>query len=97
MPVVWQRAIDLMLALMVIITTVAYVAPASTNYSDLVNLTMSTEDSRITAEDLAFLLATHNFDAVPEDDYVVVRINGNAYKMVPNGPEPGLADITVMN
>jgi len=97
MPVVWQRAIDLIVAMLVIMTTVAYAAPASTNYSDLVNLTTSTEDSRITAEDLAFLLATHNFDAVPKDGFVVVKINGAAYKMVPNGPKPGLADITIMS
>ncbi len=81
----------------VIMLAAAHAAPASTTYQDLVNLTMNTEDPKITAEDLAFLLATHNFDAVPKDGYVVVKINGTAYEMVPNGKKPGLADITIMS
>lgn len=55
---IWRRAIDLVVVLIVVMPTVAYAAPASTTYPDLVNLTMSIEDPKITAEDLAFLLAT---------------------------------------
>jgi len=50
----------------------------------------------MSAEDLAFFLVTHDFDANPKKDYVEVRLDGVVYKVVPNGSKSGLADITVM-
>ena len=50
----------------------------------------------MSAEDLAFFLVTHDFDATPKNDYVEVRLNGVVYKVVPNGSKPGLADVTIM-
>ncbi|MGD0952042.1 MAG: hypothetical protein ABR985_06555 [Methanotrichaceae archaeon] len=47
------------------------------------------------ANDLAFLLVTHDFDAIPKKDFVEVRLNKTVYKLVPNGPYPGLANITM--
>jgi hypothetical protein len=97
MPMIRQRAINLLVALILIMLSWASASATSTSYKDLMNLTISTEDARINAEDLAFLLATHNFDAVPEGAHVIVKLNGTVYKMVPNGGKPGLADITVMS
>jgi hypothetical protein len=51
----------------------------------------------MTVNDLAFFLATHNFDAIPKEGYVQVKINGSVYKVMPNGTNPGLADILVVN
>jgi hypothetical protein len=46
-------------------------------------------------KDLAFFLATHDFDAVPKKDHVEVNIDGSVYKLVPNGQLSGLANVTV--
>ena len=46
--------------------------------------------------DLAFLLATHNFDATPEDGYVIVKLEGMIYSLTPNKEKPGLAEVTII-
>ncbi len=63
------------------------------NLSDLKRITSGMEDARITVNDLAFFLASHNFDAVPRGNYVEVRLEGRTLKLVPNGARPGLCDI----
>jgi hypothetical protein len=68
---------------------------ASEDYGSLISLVMNNEDERITAQDLAFLLATHGFDAMPKDGYAVVKLNETVYILTPNGDKPGLADITM--
>jgi hypothetical protein len=68
---------------------------ASTDYQDLLNLSNANEDVRINAQDLAFLLVTHNFDATPKGDHVEVRINGSIYMATPNAGKAGLADIVL--
>jgi len=68
---------------------------ASTDYQDLLNLSNANEDVRINAQDLAFLLVTHNFDATPRGDHVEVRINGSIYMVTPNAGKAGLADIVL--
>jgi len=55
------------------------------------------EDPAITVQDLAFYLVTHNYDAVPKDGYVELRLDGERYKLVPNGKAPNLCDISPMN
>ena len=59
-------------------------------------LVMDNEDSHMNAMDLAFLLATHNFDATPEAGYVIVKLDGVIYSLKPNGKKPGLADVTTI-
>jgi hypothetical protein len=66
---------------------------AELSYSDLVKQISAYDDPYITVEDLAFVLATHNFNAIPENEWVIVVIGPNSYKLVPNGDKPGLADI----
>ena len=90
-------AVCLMAAIIcAMITPLGFVCAASTDYQDLVNLTLNNEDTRMNAVNLAFFLATHDFDATPKDGYVVVRINSTVYKLTPNGNKPGLADIAIM-
>lgn len=69
-------------------------ASASTDISDLRRIVSSFDDPLINPSDLAFFLATHNYDAVPKDGYVEMNLNGRIYKLVPNGKEPGLCNIT---
>jgi predicted small secreted protein len=61
--------------------------------SDLKNLISGNEDTRMNSQDLAFFLATHNYNAVPRDDYVELNLNGIIYKLIPNSEKPGLCDI----
>ena len=51
----------------------------------------------MSVKDLAFLLVTHDFDAIPKKDYVEVRINDTVYKLLPNGKYSGLANVTVIS
>lgn len=50
-------------------------------------------DTHMTVEDLAFFLATHNFDSIPKDGYVQIKIDGAIYKAVPN-TLTGIAELT---
>jgi hypothetical protein len=53
-------------------------------------------DTHMTVEDLAFFLATHNYDATPKDGYVQVIVDGSIYRAVPNSTT-GLAEISIIN
>jgi hypothetical protein len=70
---------------------------ASDNYSALMELILDNEDSHMNALDLAFLLATHSFDATPENGYVIVKLEGKIYSLTPNGEKPGLAEVTIVS
>ena len=63
---------------------------------DLTNVISQYHDTRMTVEDLAFFLATHNYNATPKDGYVQVIVDGTFYKAVPNSTT-GLAELTIMN
>jgi hypothetical protein len=47
-------------------------------------------------EGLAFVLATHGFDATPKSSYVEIRLHNEIYKLIPNGNKPGLCDMAKM-
>lgn len=68
---------------------------ASASYQDLLSLCSSNEDVRMNVEDLAFLLVTHDFNAMPRGDYVEVRIDTSIYRVTPNAARAGLADIAL--
>ena len=63
--------------------------------SDLKKLISNNEDMRINSQDLAFFLATHDYNAAPRDGYVELNLNGTIYKLIPNSKKPGLCDIIV--
>ena len=80
--------------LLVALVCVAF-APASyasgvADSKELTNLISQSCDARMTPNDLAFFLATHNYDATPKDGYVQVKIDGTIFKVMPNGTNPGL-------
>ena len=85
-----------MLGAIIVSTSVCLGAGGPTSYSDLHNLTSGVEDARMNAQDLALLLVTHDFDAWPKEDSVLVKLNGTVYKLTPNEDQQGLAEITPM-
>jgi hypothetical protein len=81
----------------ILIVTLFFTAlsSAAADNSALIKLIAQNEDPRMGVKDLAFFLVTHDFDATPKKDYVEVRINDIVYKLVPNGQDSGLANVTV--
>ena len=79
------------------VMSTSYPSAASDDYTNLMKLTTDSEDVRMDAQDLAFLLATHGFDAEPKDGYVIVKLDEMVYKMTPNGAKPGLADTLIID
>ncbi len=75
-----------------ILSTITASAESDDLYS-LKNLITSFEDRLINSPDLAFFLATHNYDVVPRGDHVDLFLNGKVYKLLPNGDAPGLCNI----
>ncbi len=71
------------------------IASASGNdLSELKTRISSFEDPKITVQDLAFYLVTHNYDAAPGDGCVELRMNDMKYRLIPNGNKPGLCEIS---
>ncbi len=67
---------------------------SSSDISTLRGFISSFDDPKMTVQDLAFYLVTHNYDAAPRDGYVELKLNGEACRLVPNGNAPGLCDIS---
>lgn len=81
----------------VIIASMSCPTTATDDYTNLVKLITDSEDIRIDTQDLAFLLVTHGFDATPEDRYAIVKLDKKIYEVTPNGVNPGLADISILD
>jgi hypothetical protein len=64
--------------------------------NDLTKVISQYQDAHMTVEDLAFFLATHNYNATPKNGYAQVTIDGTIYKAVPNNAT-GIAELTIMN
>jgi len=95
-----KRSDAIWLIAALICVALAFAIPASgasDEYSALMKQIADNEDVRMDAMDLAFLLATHNFDATPEDGYVIVKLEGTVYNLTPNGEKPGLAEVTIIS
>lgn len=88
--VVWY----LIAAVVCILSASAGNASEMVGQTELSKIIFQNEDTLMTSKDLAFFLASHNFDATPKDGYVEVKLGGVVYKAVPNGDEPGLAYLT---
>jgi hypothetical protein len=88
-----------MYCLIIAVTIASFiVGPAHGSESpSLKSLVTGSEDTHITTYDLAFILATHGYDATPERNHVDMELNGRTYKFTPNGDAPGLASMTVIN
>ena len=79
----------------VIIASTCCPTAATDDYNNFMKLIIDNEDVRISAQDLAFLLVTHGFDATPKDRYAIVKLDKKIYKVTPNDVKPGLADISI--
>ena len=93
-----MKEIHLYLVVIFVLLAFLSIAPISTGIADkseLTKLILGDEDPLINMNDLAFLLVTHDLEAMPKGDYVEVRLNNTIYKLVPNGPYPGLANMTM--
>jgi hypothetical protein len=91
---VWVRVIIQIIILIGILHTAS---ASGSDISELRRLVSSFEDPKITVQDLAFYLITHNYDATPKDGYVELQLDGESYRFVPNGNAPGLCDISPLN
>ena len=88
---------SLLAALICVAFAPASYASGVAESTELSKLISQNEDIYITPNDLAFFLATHNYDATPKDGYVQVKIDGTIYEVVPNGANPGMADLSTIN
>lgn len=92
---IYPAAACILLALICFATLSSAVLPTDApTISDLTKLISENEDIHINVNDLAYFLVIHDFDARPVGDHVELTLNGTTYELVPNGPYPGLANIT---
>ena len=91
----WKEISAICLISIVIMLALPTVSASKASLSDLKSTISFFDDPRMDAEDLAFYLVTHDFDAKPKGSYVEVGLEGSICKLTPNGPAPGLCSITV--
>ena len=90
----WKEICALSLISIAIMLTLPTVSASSDSLSDLKSSISGFDDPRMGTEDLAFYLASHDFDTTPKGGFVEVDLGGHIYKLTPNGSAPGLAGIT---
>jgi hypothetical protein len=66
---------------------------AGDEIAELKSICNGYEDQRMDTYDLAFFLAVHGYNVMPEGSYVELNQNGTVYWLVPNGKKSGLCDI----
>jgi hypothetical protein len=93
MTMAWKELSAIGIVSIVIMLALPTVSASYDSLSDLESSISGFDDPRMDSEDLAFYLATHNFDATPKGGYVEVDLSGNVYKLTPNGSAPGLCSI----
>jgi hypothetical protein len=85
----------IVLALISIMITSPNVSAVKDTLTDLKSAISSFDDPHMDADDLAFYLATHDFDAKPKGNYVEVGLGDKTCKLTPNGSAPGLCTISI--
>jgi hypothetical protein len=71
----------------VICIMLALISPGSGTSNDKAALNQLIEENQnisMDTEEMAFFLATHGYDAAPMDGYVMINIDGEIYKLLPN-------------
>ncbi|MCX6679563.1 MAG: hypothetical protein NTX42_04240 [Methanothrix sp.] len=91
----WKQISAICFISIVIMLALPTVGASNASLSDLKSTISSFDDPHMDAEDLAFYLVTHDFDAKPKGGYVEVGLEGRICKLTPNGSAPGLCSITV--
>jgi hypothetical protein len=92
----WKDICALSLLSIAIIVAFPTASASNDSLSDLKATISGFDDPHMDAEDLAFFLASHGFDATPKGNFVEVDLNGHVHKLTPNGPAPGLAWIAAI-
>jgi hypothetical protein len=92
---VWKEISAICLISIVIMLALPTVSATKDTILELKSTISSFDDPRMNAEDLAFYLVTHEFDAKPKDGYVEVGLEGRICKLTPNGSAPGLCTLAV--
>jgi hypothetical protein len=90
----WKEIASLSILALIIMTALPTAAASSDHLLDLKALIFGFEDPHMDANDLAFYLVTHGFNATPKDDCIEIDLDGHIYKLTPNGSAPGLCNIT---
>lgn len=88
-----MRWVSEIIAICIIMVSLNTASASGEGISDLNEIIANNEDTRMDSQDLAFFLATHNYNAMPRDGYVELNLNGKICKLVPNGDKSGLCDI----
>jgi hypothetical protein len=88
-----MRWVSEIIAICVIMVSLNTASASGEDISDLNEIIANNEDTRMDSQDLAFFLATHNYNAMPRDGYVELNLNAKICKLVPNGDKSGLCDI----
>jgi hypothetical protein len=92
-----QIVASLIVALACVAFAPGSLASGASQRAQLSELISQNEDVQMTAEDLAFFLAIHNYDATPKEGFVQVKMDGTIWNLVPNAAAHGLADLTIEN
>jgi hypothetical protein len=89
----WKDICALSLISIAIMLALPTVSASSDSLSDLKSSISGFDDPRMSAQDLAFFLVSHGFDATPKGGFVEVDLGGHTCKLTPNGSAPGLANV----
>jgi len=87
-----MRYLNLALIASLIIMSLNSASASSDDILNLKKLISSSNDQKMNAQDLAFFLATHNYDATPKNGYVEIKLDGHIYKVTPHGDKPKILE-----
>ncbi len=88
-----MKYLNLVLMASLIMLSLSTATAASDDISNIKKLISTSNDPRMSVKDLAFFLATHNYDVRPLNGYVELRLNGQIYKLTPNGDKPEFCEV----
>ena len=90
-----MRWMNLALSASIIVMSLNAASASSDDISTIKKLISSSNDHKMNARDLAFFLATHNYDATPKNGYVELELDGHAYKVTSDGNNPEICDMKI--
>jgi len=91
----WKEISAVCLIPIIVMLALPVASASNASLSDLKSAISTFDDPHMDAQDLAFYLATHDFDAKPKDNYVDVDLAGSVCKLTPNGQALGLCSIEI--
>lgn len=91
----WKEISAICLIPIIVLLVLPVASASNASLSDLKSTISTFDDPHMDVQDLAFYLATHDFDAKPKDSYVDVDLAGCVCKLTPNGQAPGLCYIEI--